>query len=117
MPTFDSSAQTTMPGHRLVALQLDRDRRADGVVRIDMGHQAAGRDVADEAELAAVRADQRADAQDGEVPRLAPPLGRLRRVGGEKEKTVSSWHSFDSIVPPGHRSPATTPHLVRREKA
>src|SRR3569623_1782379 len=49
-----------------------------------MGHQTARRDVADQAELAALRAAQRAHSQDRKMPRVPPAfrrLGRLLRKG------------------------------------
>ena len=61
-------------------------------LRIDMGHHAAGGDVADQAELAAAVDDQGADAQDLEWRSSAARSGGAGTCV-EKEKPVSTTRS------------------------
>jgi hypothetical protein len=64
-----------MAADRLGGLELDRHRLAGAELRIDMGHHAAGGDVADQAELAPAVDDQRSDAQYLDQSFVAAPLG------------------------------------------
>jgi hypothetical protein len=83
-------------------LEFDDDRLADFRRAVDMGHQAAGRDVADQAELAAAIDDQHADPKDLDVALLGPPFGRCRRLGRKRvagfHEPLSRQHYFAPVI-------------------
>ena len=78
MPALPSRTQTTRPVTGWLVFSSTVTRWPGIERRIDMGHHAAGRDVADQAELAAAVDHQGPDAQDLEVALAAAPLGRRR---------------------------------------
>jgi hypothetical protein len=64
-----------------------------------MGHQPAGRDVADQAELAPPFDDQHADPQDGDVALAVPPLGRRRNLVGKGEARLQDLVFRQHVLP------------------
>jgi hypothetical protein len=107
MPTLEPFDPGDGAGDALVGLELDRDALADfGDEANRRGHQAAGRDVADQAELAPAADDQGADPQDGHVARLPAPLRRLRRRARKGEgRLLDAFHRTSSSPSRGLPSP------------